>query len=116
LTGANRHDSKALERLLETSLFRSRTGRAPWLYADKGYDGAPADAIIKGNGYRPRVCRKNRRRGRPWKDRRWVVELFHSWLNRFRKLLVRFEKTDFSYEALMHLAAAVICWRKAGVN
>ncbi|MBU4233872.1 MAG: IS5/IS1182 family transposase, partial [Proteobacteria bacterium] len=39
----------------------------------------------------------------------------HSWFNRFRKLLVRFEKTDSSYVALHHLAAAIICWRKIGI-
>ena len=28
-----------------------------------------------------------------YKARRWIVEVAHSWFNRFRKLLVRFEKT-----------------------
>ncbi len=32
-----------------------------------------------------------------YKARRWVVEVTHSWMNRFRKLLVRFEKTDAAY-------------------
>jgi transposase len=45
-------------------------------------------------------------------NRRWVVEAAHSWYNRFRKLLVRFEKFTESYEALLHLASAIICWRK----
>jgi hypothetical protein len=44
--------------------------------------------------------------------RRWVVERTHSWLNRFRKLLVSFEKTEASYRALLSLAAALICWRQ----
>jgi transposase len=42
----------------------------------------------------------------------WVVELTHSWLNRFRKLLLRFEKTEASYVALLSLAAALICRRQ----
>jgi hypothetical protein len=50
-----------------------------------------------------------------YRARRWIVEVCHSWFNRFRKLLVRFEKTDSSYVALHHLAAAIICWRKIGV-
>jgi len=29
--------------------------------------------------------------------------------------LVRYEKTLSSYIALLHLAAAIICWRKIGV-
>jgi transposase len=46
------------------------------------------------------------------KARRWVVEAAHGWLNRFRKLLVRFEKLERSYLALCHLAAAIIVFRK----
>ena len=46
------------------------------------------------------------------RPRRWIVEVAHSWFRRFRKLLVRFEKTTASYTALLHLAAAIICWRK----
>lgn len=48
-----------------------------------------------------------------FKPRRWVVECSHSWFNRFRKLLPRYEKTDLSYEALTMLAAAIIVLGKA---
>ena len=44
-----------------------------------------------------------------WKARRQVGERTHSWLNRFRKLLVSFEKTEASYIAVLSLAAALIC-------
>jgi len=50
-----------------------------------------------------------------FKARRWVVEVAHSWFNRFRKLLVRFEKLAARYEALLHMAAAIIAFRKIGV-
>ena len=36
----------------------------------------------------------------------------HSWFNRFRKLLVRYEKLERSFVALNHLAAAIIAFRK----
>jgi len=39
--------------------------------------------------------------------------LYPGFLHRFRKLLVRFEKLHDSYLALVHLAAAIICFRKA---
>jgi len=35
-----------------------------------------------------------------------MVERAHPWLNRFRKPLVGFEKTETSYAALLSLAAA----------
>jgi transposase len=41
-----------------------------------------------------------------------VVEVCHSWFNRFRKLLVRYEKLERSFAALNHLAAAIIAFRK----
>jgi hypothetical protein len=47
-----------------------------------------------------------------FKARRWVVELAHSWFNRFRKLIPRYEKTDLSYIALNTLAAAMIVLNK----
>jgi transposase len=40
-----------------------------------------------------------------------VVERTHSWFNRFRKLLVRYEKTAANFLALLQCAAALICWR-----
>jgi transposase len=76
------------------------------------YTGTPAAQQITSRGYTARITPKKRKRGRPPKNRRWVVEGTHSWLNRFRELLVRYEKLVESYEALVCLAAAIICWRK----
>jgi len=50
-----------------------------------------------------------------FKPRRWVVEAGHSWFNRFRKLIPRYEKTDASHLALIHLAAAMITLNKCMV-
>jgi transposase len=47
--------------------------------------------------------------------RRWVVEAAHSWINRFRKVLVRFEKLESSYLGLLMFACAFIAFRKACV-
>ena len=43
------------------------------------------------------------------------MEVAHSWFNRCRKLLVRYEKFTETYEALLQMAAAMIAFRKAGV-
>ena len=48
-------------------------------------------------------------------DRRTgVVEAFHSWLKRFRKWGPRYEKTDRSFLALLHLATGMIAFNKVG--
>lgn len=50
-----------------------------------------------------------------YRARRWGVEVSHSWFNRFRKILVRYEKLRDSYIALLHLAAAIIAFVRLGL-
>ena len=49
------------------------------------------------------------------KARRWVVERTHSWMNRFRRLLIRWDKKVPNYKAFLHLACACITYQAAGV-
>jgi putative transposase len=91
-------------------------GRRQHLCADKGYVGAPALAAIQARRYIPHIPPRGAaprpRKARHHPARRWVVERTHSWLNRFRKLLVRFEKRAMSYDALLELACALIVFRQ----
>ena len=45
------------------------------------------------------------------KARRWVVERTHSWLSRFRYLLIRWAKNPENYSAVLHFACARITCR-----
>ena len=47
-----------------------------------------------------------------YRARRWVVERTHSWLNRSRRLLVRWEKKVENYLAFLHLACAQLIFAK----
>ncbi|MDD5460257.1 MAG: transposase [Methylococcales bacterium] len=47
-----------------------------------------------------------------FKPRRWVLEVCHSWFNRFKKIVMRYEKMDRSYLGLVMLAASIIVLRK----
>ena len=89
------------------------------LCADKGYQGKPAYLIIHSERYTPHVKQLNEefqeKKDNPnYKARRWIVEVSHSWFNRFRKILVRFEKLNERYEALLFMAASIIALRKVG--
>lgn len=42
-----------------------------------------------------------------------IVEVAHSWFNRFRKLLMLYQNRERSFMALTRLAAAIIVFRKA---
>ena len=120
VTAANVHDSKRLEQVLkEIAVKRSMPAkrRSKHLCDGAGDRGAVLLRFIEWHGYIPHVVdrrqesnAKQRQPGR--KARRWVVEVCHSWFNRFRKLLVRYEKLDRSFMALNYLAAAIIALRK----
>ena len=118
VTGANRHDVTQLASTLD-SIVVERPEVRPYhpqnLCADAGFSGMPAQEQILQRDYHPHVRPRGEakvRRSNAHKPRRWVVEVAHSWFNRFRKLLVRYEKTLRSYLALHMLAAAIICFRK----
>jgi putative transposase len=49
------------------------------------------------------------------KARRWVVERTHSWMNRFRRILIRWEKRADTYIAMLHFACGIITWRSTGL-
>ena len=120
VTGANRHDVSQLEAVLDAIMVERPsppTRRHKHLCADAGYTGAPALKVIEEHGYIPHVKGRGQeseelKRTPGKKARRWVVEVAHSWFNRFRKLLVRYEKLDRSFLALNHLAASIMAFRK----
>jgi transposase len=114
------HDVKKLEDLLEAKILEAPYDQEENLCLDAGYVGDNADLIITGFGYIPHVRprgeeKKEIEKNPDFKARRWIVEVAHSWFNRFRKILVRFEKKTKNYLALLHLAASMICWRKIDV-
>ena len=43
------------------------------------------------------------------------MERTHSWINRFRALLVRWDKKTTNYEGSLHLACAYITFARAGL-
>lgn len=116
VTGANIHDVLGLPETLRQRR-KAPEGVEQHLCADTGYIGNWPHAFMHVAGYVPHVrswC-EEKKLAPGSKPRRWVVEACHSWFNRFRKLLVRFEKTTASYRALCLLAAAIIALRKVGV-
>jgi putative transposase len=120
VSGANVHDSKLLDRTLAQIVVKrpeATQAQQQYLCLDAGYVGYPVRKIARKHGYYLRVKSRAEERLLKYrypdsKPRRWVVERTHSWLNRYRKLLVSFEKTEASYIALLQLAAAQTCWRQ----
>ena len=124
VTGANVNDGKRLDEVLSTIMVKRELTphrRNKHLCADAGYRSAENLRIIEDHGYIAHVVDRRKeidlkRRDPSKKSRRWVVEVCHSWFNRFRKLLVRYEKLERSFVALNHLAAAIIAFRKVPLS
>jgi transposase len=87
---------------------------------DRGFDYEECRAAARARGYEPHIPAKASKEqplpapGDPTRHppRRWVVEVAHSWLNRFRRLLVRWEKDAANYLGFVQLAACLIIYRK----
>ena len=118
ISGANTHDVKLLGETLDATIVERPevTDEHPQnLCLDAGYTGHKEDVTSRGYipHIRPRGEEKKEKENDPgFKARRWVVEVSHSWVNRFRKLLVRFEKKVCNHLGLVQFAFAVIVWRK----
>lgn len=118
LSGANTHDVKLLSDTLDSVVVlrpEPSNELSQNLCLDAGYTGHQGE--VETRGYiahiRPRGEEKKELERNPhFRARRWVVEVLHSFLNRFRKLLVRFEKKADNYLALIHFACAIIVWRR----
>ena len=101
-SGANVGDRDMLPATLDAVVIkrpRTRRSRPPHLCGDAGYRGKPAWEAARARHYQPHIRQRKqeaeaKRKHPGCKARRWVVERTHSWLNRFRKLLVSFEKTE----------------------
>jgi putative transposase len=121
--GANRNDFKMARAPLESiPIARPEpTAEKPQgLCLDKGYDDEEVRALLAEFGYTAHIRARGEeaqalRREAGYKARRWVVERTHSWLNRFRRILIRWEKKPENYLAMLHLACALVTYRAAGL-
>ena len=97
------------------------TPQAPQhLCLDKGYDYPAVRELAEDWAYTAHIPVRGQTKNSgaqvpKYRSRRWVVERSHSWFNRFRRLLIRWEKKTINYTALLHLACAYITWHAAGV-
>jgi transposase len=121
--GANRHDMKLAKPTLENiNVKRPKPtkNKKQNICMDKGYDFNEVRCLVKEFGFTAHI----RSRGEEIKEikktarkkaRRWVVERTHSWMNRFRGLLIRWTKRDDTYIAMIHFVCGIITWRSTGL-
>ena len=122
--GANRPDMKMVRETL-SSIPVERPGPTPGkpqgLCLDNGYAYDEVQEIAAEFRFTTHIPAKKgeaqqvkRRAGQ--KARRWVVERTHSWMNRFRGILIRWCKKAENYIALVHMSFAFIIYRHMGLS
>jgi putative transposase len=123
VAGANRHDVMLLAPTLERIVLprpRPTQRRPQGLCLDSAYDVGWVYPLLAQLGLTAHV---RGRRAEAWmlrhipgaRARRWVVERTHSWINRFRALLVRWDKKTANYVGSLHLACACLTFARAGL-
>ena len=116
-SAANVHDSKLLEEAVDaiSPIRKPRRGRPRKrpnkLHTDKAYDFPRCREALRKRGITPRIARRGIESSEKLGRYRWVVERTLSWINRFRRLKVRYERRDDIHQAFLDLGCALICWR-----
>jgi transposase len=117
---------KLLERTLDAVKVTRRRGknRRPHkparLIADRGYDSNPARALLVSRDIEPIIPKRRNNKKATHQDgrklrrcrRRWVIERTNSWLQTFRRLVVRYERSATVFTALVHLACALMTLKR----
>lgn len=121
--GANRHDMRLARQTVEGVVVdrpAPTKSKPQGMCLDKGYDYLEVWELLEEFAFTAHVAINDpdavpvkREAGR--KARRWVVERTHSWMNRFRGVLIRWSKKPENYLAQLHLVCAVITYRCAGL-
>jgi putative transposase len=122
-SGANTHDKRLVEATLESIPVERpepNLTKPQHMCLDKGYDYPDIRTLIDNWGYTAHIKSRGqeeaeRKQLPAFRARRWVVERTHSWFNRFRRLLIRWDKKVPNYVAFLHWACAILTYRAARV-
>jgi transposase len=115
VTGANVHDSKQLEPLVDAvpplKGKRGRPRRRPRrVQGDRGYDSQPHRNRLRKRGIKPVLAKRRTPHGSGLGKTRWPVERLLSWLHQFRRLRIRDERLQSIHQAFLTIAASLICF------
>jgi IS5 family transposase len=90
-----------------------RRKRPDAVYADRAYDAEDKIRVpLRERGIRPFIAKRNTEHGSGLGVHRCVVEWVFSWLFKFRRLRVRYEKRDDIHTAFLNIGCLLICWNR----
>ena len=107
--------------LVEATLAQTVTmGRPQRLIGDRAYDSDPLDQRLAAQGLEMIAPHRTNRSRAPTQDqralrryqRRWKIERLFAWLNKYKRILVRWDRSLNHFLAFVHLACAMILMRR----
>ena len=114
-SSASPHESRLIQELFGFMLTKKQPTR---VIGDKAYDSDPLDAELATHGIEMiapnRSNRTQTQDGRPLRRyrRRWTVERTIAWLQNYRRLCIRWEKSQLAFQGFLHLACALLLMRE----
>jgi hypothetical protein len=123
VAGANRHDFKLVHATIASLLvarpeptLEQPQGRC----LDKGDDDDEGRELRTEFGFTAHIRARGEeatalKQEAGYQARRWVVERTHRWLNRCRRVLIRWDKQVGNSLACLHLACAYMTYRQSGL-
>lgn len=121
--GANRNDVKMVGATLRSIPIARPTptpAQPQGICLDTGYDDDEVRELLAEFGFTAHIRARGEeakalKQEAGFRARRWVVERTHSWMNRFRRVLIRWDKKVCTYIAFLHMACAYITYKQAGL-
>ena len=120
IESASPSEVKLLEATLDSLDIPGKKIQPERLIADKGYDSNKARQLIESRGMLPIIpARVNNTKathqdGRHLKRyrNRWIIERTNAWLQNFRRLVVRYERSHIIFTGLIHMAFAMMILKR----
>ena len=115
---AGTHESKLVQRLFDFMLTEEVP---PLVIGDKAYDSDPLDWIMANQGVEIVAPHRSNRKiknytqdGRTLRRyvRRWKVERTISWIQNYRRLCIRWEKSTTLFQGFLHLGCTMLLLRQ----
>jgi len=111
---------KLLEATLDSLEIPDQEVQPERLIADKAYDSNKARELIEDRGILPiiparinnaKATHQDGRHLRRYRNR-WIVERTNAWLQNFRRLVVRYERSHIIFTGLIHMAFAMMILKR----
>ena len=106
---SNTSDYNTFEDTIKSMYIKDKRKNMDFL-ADKGYDSVEKRDYLTSNGYNQKICRRgemNAVNNKLIEKERWIVENFFSWMDQYRRLIVRYDQYITSYMSHHMLAMCI---------